>query len=143
MSVPAQMTVLMAARRHKMSSSQFAGSFHGELRRGHANCGRWRSAVLERHVGIPAWNGEEEEGARAEAELAERFPLHVVCEWLGNTATVAAQSCLNVRTLMRLRSNRPGKERWGIRCGRPSHRLAQSGKHRMMSIKKCLKTSPF
>jgi integrase len=35
--------------------------------------------------------------ATRQTELAERFPLHVVCAWLGNTSTVAAQSYLIVR----------------------------------------------
>ena len=35
--------------------------------------------------------------ASRQTELTERFPLHVVCEWLGNTTTVATQSYLFVR----------------------------------------------
>ncbi len=35
--------------------------------------------------------------ASRQTELTERFPLHVVCAWLGNTTTVAAQSYLSVR----------------------------------------------
>lgn len=35
--------------------------------------------------------------ASRQTELTERFPLHVVCGWLGNTTTVAAQSYLSVR----------------------------------------------
>lgn len=35
--------------------------------------------------------------ASRQTELNERFPLHVVCKWLGNTTTVAAQSYLSVR----------------------------------------------
>jgi integrase len=35
--------------------------------------------------------------ASRQTELAERFPLHVVCSWLGNTTTVATQSYLVVR----------------------------------------------
>lgn len=34
--------------------------------------------------------------ATRETELAERFPMHVVCKWLGNTARVAAQHYLQV-----------------------------------------------
>lgn len=35
--------------------------------------------------------------ASRQTELTERFPLHVVCAWLGNTTTVATQSYLSVR----------------------------------------------
>jgi integrase len=35
--------------------------------------------------------------ASRQTELAERFPLHVVCRWLGNTTTVATQHYLTVR----------------------------------------------
>ena len=34
--------------------------------------------------------------ATRETELAQTFPLHVVCRWMGNTATVAAKHYLNV-----------------------------------------------
>lgn len=34
--------------------------------------------------------------ATRETELAQVFPLHVVCRWMGNTATVAAKHYLNV-----------------------------------------------
>jgi hypothetical protein len=32
-----------------------------------------------------------------QVELSARFPLHVVCSWLGNTTTVATQHCFTVR----------------------------------------------
>jgi integrase len=35
--------------------------------------------------------------ASCQTELSARFPLHVVCSWLGNTTTVAAQHYLTVR----------------------------------------------
>lgn len=35
--------------------------------------------------------------ASRQTELSARFPLHVVCSWLGNTTTVAAQHYLTVR----------------------------------------------
>ena len=35
--------------------------------------------------------------ASCQTELSARFPLHVVCTWLGNTTTVATQHYLTVR----------------------------------------------
>lgn len=34
--------------------------------------------------------------ATRETELAETFPIHVVCEWIGNSAAVAAKHYLQV-----------------------------------------------
>jgi hypothetical protein len=34
--------------------------------------------------------------ATCETELAEKFPSHVVCEWIGHSQTVAAKYCLQV-----------------------------------------------
>jgi hypothetical protein len=35
-------------------------------------------------------------GVLRETELAESFPMHVVCEWIGNSAAIAAKHYLQV-----------------------------------------------
>ena len=48
-------------------------------------------------AGIPPWPRLFHNlRSSAQTDLANRFPIHGVCEWLGNTATIAAQHYLQV-----------------------------------------------
>jgi len=62
--------------------------------------------------------------ASRETELAAEYPIHVVCEWIGNTAAIAAKHYLTVREEDYERASAPG----GAKSGAPGARFpAQRG----------------
>lgn len=48
--------------------------------------------------------------ASRETELAAEYPIHVVCEWIGNTAAIAAKHYLTVREEDYVRATQSGAE---------------------------------
>lgn len=64
-----------------------------------------------RRAGIEPWpRAWHNLRASRQTELMERFPLHVVCRWLGNTTTVATQHYLSVRDSDYELATRPAHE---------------------------------
>jgi integrase len=57
-----------------------------------------------------------------ETELAEQFPIHVVCEWIGNSATIAAKHYLQV-------TDEHFKEAAGKVTHNPTQTSAASSRH--------------
>jgi hypothetical protein len=61
-----------------------------------ANLGGWMKRVIRR-AGLKPWPKLFQNlRSTRETELAEQFPIHVVCDWIGNTAAVAAKHYLQV-----------------------------------------------
>jgi integrase len=72
--------------------------FTDRYRRAGVNLGTQLKRII-RQAGIEPWpRAWHNLRASAQTELTERFPIHVVCHWLGNTTTVAMQHYLSVRT---------------------------------------------
>lgn len=66
-------------------------------RRSGVNLGTQLKRIVRR-AGLTPWpRAWHNLRASCQTELAARFPLHVVCHWLGNTTTVATQHYLSVR----------------------------------------------
>jgi integrase len=66
-------------------------------RRAQVNLGTQLRRMIQR-AGIEPWPRVWHNlRASCQTELSARFPLHVVCHWLGNTTTVATQHYLTVR----------------------------------------------
>src|SRR5262249_45065918 len=58
---------------------------------------RTRFAKIIRRAGLTPWPKLFHNlRASRQTELVERYPIHVVCAWLGNTAAVAAEHYLQV-----------------------------------------------
>ncbi|MFZ4575360.1 MAG: tyrosine-type recombinase/integrase [Phycisphaerales bacterium] len=71
--------------------------FTDRYRRAGVNLGTQLKRIIRR-AGIEPWpRAWHNLRASAQTELTERFPIHVVCHWLGNTTTVATQHYLSVR----------------------------------------------
>jgi hypothetical protein len=71
--------------------------FSDRYRRAGVNLGTQLKRIIRR-AGIEPWpRAWHNLRASAQTELSERFPIHVVCHWLGNTTTVATQHYLSVR----------------------------------------------
>ena len=66
-------------------------------RSGNANL-RTQLERIIRRAGLKPWPKPFQNcRSTRETELAERFPMHVVCAWIGNTQAVAAKHYLQVR----------------------------------------------
>jgi hypothetical protein len=53
--------------------------------------------VLDVRLGVKPWPQRFQNlRSTRETELAERFPLHVVCAWIGNSQPVAAKHYLQI-----------------------------------------------
>lgn len=75
--------------------SEFVCTDH--YRRAGVNLGTQLKRIIRR-AGLEPWpRSWHNLRASAQTELSERFPLHVVCHWLGNTTAVAIQHYLSVR----------------------------------------------
>ncbi len=71
--------------------------FTDRYRRAGVNLGTQLKRITRR-AGLDPWpRAWHNLRASAQTELSERFPIHVVCHWLGNTTTVATQHYLSVR----------------------------------------------
>ncbi len=77
---------LDSPRQRSRSSSKLPGG-RSALRRSGSS---WTGLAPRPHV----WHSLR---ASCQTELSARFPLHVVCSWLGSTTTVATQHYLTVR----------------------------------------------
>ena len=60
-----------------------------------------------------------------ETELAETYPIHVVCAWIGNTVAVAAKHYLQV-TDADFEKASGGGARSGARCSKRRRRIRRS-----------------
>ena len=67
-----------------------------QYRHGNANL-RTRLEWIIKRAGLTPW-GKPFQNLRStrETELAQTYPIHVVCQWIGNTAAVAAKHYLQV-----------------------------------------------
>ncbi len=71
--------------------------FSDRYRRAGVNLGTQLKRIIRR-AGLEPWpRSWHNLRASCQTELSERFPIHVVCHWLGNTTTVATQHYLSVR----------------------------------------------
>lgn len=62
--------------------------------------------------------------ASRETELAASYPIHVVCEWIGNTAAIAAKHYLTVREEDYQRATQGGAESGAPKAHFPAQRAA-------------------
>lgn len=86
---------LAQARNDAANDAEFVMADH--YRRRGVNLGTQLKRIIKR-AGLTPWPRVwHNMRASCQTELAARFPLHVVCYWLGNTTTVATQHYLTVR----------------------------------------------
>lgn len=82
---------------HRTSGQPTEFVFSTRYRRAGVNVGTQFKRIIRR-AGLEPWPRVWHNlRASAQTELSERFPLHVVCYWLGNTVTIASQHYLSVR----------------------------------------------
>jgi integrase len=87
-------------RPHLEEAFEFApeGAVHVITSKRHTNQNlRTRFAKIIRRAGLTPWPKPFHNlRASRQTELVQRYPIHVVCAWLGNTAAVAAEHYLQV-----------------------------------------------
>ncbi len=62
--------------------------------------------------------------ASRETELAADYPIHVVCEWIGNTAAIAAKHYLTVREEDFVRATQGGAKSGALAARNPAQQVA-------------------
>jgi len=60
---------------------------------------RYQAEEIIRHAGLEPWPKVSPNlRSTRETELAEQFPMHVVCKWIGNSQPVAAATAYSSPT---------------------------------------------